>query len=128
MTVEEKVQALLIGSAAITALVPASRIKTPGDWQNLGCPYIVHFPVAATAIDTHQGRAALTIWEFYQVSIFALSYGVGKEIAFAVRDNLPQVTADGVQIFWRGGGWYTGKDDVTGVHHFALDFRVAEAL
>lgn len=128
MTVEEKIQALLIGSAAITALVPASRIKTPGEWQNLGRPYIVHFPVSVTPIDTHQGRAALTAWEFYQVSIFASSYGVGKEVAFAVRDNLPQVTADGVQIFWRAGSWYAGKDDTTGVHHFALNFRVVEAL
>jgi len=126
VTVSEKVQAVLAGGA-VTTFVPAARIKVPGDWQNLARPYIVHFPVSPAPTQTHGGRAALIIWEFYQVSIFADTYSTGEEAAIAVRDNLPGVH-DGVHIFWHAGGWYIGKDDDTGVHHFALDFKIAEAL
>lgn len=130
MTITEKVQAVLIAAAGVTGLVPAARIKVPGTWQNLTRPYIVHRPVAeGSPTHTHDGGLeSLRLWEFYQVSIFAATYDSGNAVAQAVRTALDGLHSGGVHVFYRGGPWYVGRDDETDTEHFALDFRIFEAL
>jgi hypothetical protein len=124
MTIEEKVYALLSTTGAVTAIVPASRIKPPGNWQNLARPYIVHFPVALTTNYTHGGRAALNGWP-YQVSCFADSYSAARALAAAVASAL-QGNHDGCQFFVRGQTPLFDAEVL--VHHIAIDFEVFEAL
>jgi hypothetical protein len=71
MTIEEAVYLVLSGDAAITALVPAGRIKPEGVHQGIRRPYIRHFAASVEPIHTHDdGMATLKNWP-YQVSIFA---------------------------------------------------------
>lgn len=84
MTVEAKIQTLLVANAALVALVPASRIRAPGNWQGLTRPYIVHFPVTSDSILTHSGTAGLKRWLYYQVSVVAETYASARAAADAV--------------------------------------------
>lgn len=137
MTATEKIYEILAAAAAVTALVPASRIKVPGNWQNLTRPYIVHFPVSVDPTYTHAGLAAGRGW-LHQVSIFADSYSSGEAIAVQVRNTLSGVHGDsplteGMTIFWEPGSWYVGREitaDSSGpeIYHFALEFRLFEGL
>jgi hypothetical protein len=133
MTCETAVQEILTEAAAITALCPATRIRTPGAWQNMDRPYIVHFPVSIEPIRTHEGLQDLTIWAYYQVSIFSDSYSTGKALADAViaaldGQHLVSSPAQGLDVQFQPGTFYLGWDDMSAVHHFALNFRIAEAL
>jgi hypothetical protein len=127
-TIEEQVYTILSGISAITNLVPASRINVPGDWQNVTRPYIVHFGVTLEPTICHDGQKALRIWDFYQISVLADSYSQGNAVAVAIRDNFTGVLTGGVHVFFRPGTWYIGKDPDLGIHHFALNFRIGEAL
>ena len=125
MTVEEKVQAILVGDATLIASVPAARIKTPGQHQNLTLPYIVHFPVGVEPTYTHGGLAALRIWSYYQVSIFSDDYPTGRAIADLVRDLLGN-TRSPISCFWQSLRTYSV--DNTETQQFIMEFRIAEAL
>lgn len=125
MIIEEKVFSLLSVAASITALVPATRIKPPGDWQNLARPYIVHFPVALSANYTHSGRAAMNAWPFYQVSCFADSYSEARSLAAIVAAALSG-NHDGCQFFVRNQTALF--DSEVKVHHVAVDFEIFESL
>lgn len=127
MTVEEKVYSVLSANAALVALVPAAKIKVPGDWQNLTRPYIVHFPVSQQPIYTHEALQALRIWDFYQTSAVADSYSSGRAIADLIRSALTGVHG-GVHCFLQSGPMYVGRNDETGCEEFALNWRIAEAL
>lgn len=130
MNIEEEVQALLVaalpayGSPAVE-LVPAARIKVPGDWQSLARPYVIHGPVAVSPIELHSGRAALTQWPSYQVSCFGDSWSSARVVANAVVATLAG-NHDGAQFFWRGMTPLFESDPP--VHHIALEFEVWEAL
>lgn len=128
MTIEENTYALLSAGASVIALVPASRIKPPGNWQNLPLPYIVHFPVAADPLYTHSGRAPLTEWPFYQVSCFGASYSSARAVATAAIATLNGNQA-GVNYKWislRNIPEPISPD--APVIHIALEFAVWEAL
>lgn len=137
MTIAEKIQELLIGAAAVTALVPAARIRVPGPWQNLARPYVIHFPVSPAPGYTHGGLMGFRQWD-YQVSVFADSYSTGEAAAIAIRDALVGVHAlaspvtDGVTIFWKPGLWYVGSeqqaDQSPVIEHFIVSLDVHEAL
>lgn len=128
-SIEQQVYTILAAKPAVTSLVPASRIKVPGNWQNLARPYIVHSPVSASPINLSDGLAALRIWDYYQINIFSDTYSNGNEIARAVRDAVTSGPQTGDVVFmWEKGPWYVGRDDLMNVEHFAVDFRVAEAL
>lgn len=129
MVVEEKIQALLVGAAGVTALVPAARIKMPGDWQDLPRPYIVHGPVSIHPTYTHEGLIDLRDWEFYQVSCFADKvYSDAKRIAVAVRAALGSyVGADGTQIFWRNEVRQPFEADLR-IQQIVVEFEVWEVL
>ncbi len=125
MTVEEYIQDLLAADETLVELVPASRIRLAGEYQNLDRPYIIHFPVSDTPINTHSGLAALRIWDRYRVSVFADDYSTGRAVAEVVRSLLGAQRTT-VSCFFLGQVYI--HENQTGIHHFALDFRVAEAL
>ena len=134
MTITEQMYSILAGLSGLTALVPATRILPPGNWQNIARPYIVHFPVAVVPTITHDDFSqALQVWEFYQISVFCETFQSGDAIASYISRNLPG-NYSGTQIFLRAGTpFYQGARPLderltTQVHHFVLEFRVAEAL
>lgn len=125
MTVEEKVYAIL---SAAPVIIPANRIKPPGNWQNLARPYIQHFPVSIHPTYTHERLENLKDWEFYQVDVFSDDYASGNAVAVAVRDRLGNYRQDGLVIFLEPGPWYVGRDPDVNYEHFAPHFRIAETL
>lgn len=127
MTVAEKVYSVLSGDAGVVALVPASRIKVPGDWQDLAAPYIIHFPVAAVPTHTLSERAALTNWPFYQVSIFAASYSAADAIATAVKAAMGHTNSAGVEFSWTGQTTLPFEEDVR-IQQIVLNFNIWEGL
>lgn len=84
MTLEEKVQQVLVAATGVTDLVPASAIKVGFVGQSLVPPYISHEPSQSEETRTHDGRAKLEIWRAYQVGCFATSYSGALAIARAV--------------------------------------------
>jgi len=84
LTVEEKVQAVLIADGGVTALVSASSIKVGLVGQALAPPYISHFPVVNDENRTHEGRVKLQEWKSYQVDCVAMSYSGARAIVVAV--------------------------------------------
>ena len=128
MTVSEKIQAVLEAAAAVTVLVPAARIRRPGLTEDVARPYIMHFPVTArpSHVYGNEGLRATRIWDVYQVSIFGDSLSSCEAISAAVRDALDG-NHSGVDVRWSGGG-YLGREDLTGVEHFVMEFRIIENL
>jgi hypothetical protein len=129
--IEEQVYTILSAISAVTALVPASRIKVPGDWQNLSRPYIVHFPVSPDPVHVHDDAVIHPgVWDFYQISVFADSYSSGRAVIDALIENFRDNMTGGVTAFLRPGSLYQGSETIgeTTVHHFALNYRIAEAL
>lgn len=129
--IEEQVYTILSGVAALTALVPASRIKVPGDWQNLTLPYIVHFPVSPEPIHVHDDSLIQPgVWDFYQISVFASTYSSGRAICDVLIESFRDNLTGGVTAFLRPGSFYIGSEKIGEKHveHFALNFRIAEGL
>lgn len=124
MTIEEKTFAVLSAASGVTSLCPATRIKPPGDNQNLARPYIVHQPIAADPERIFGGRAALHRW-VYQVSCFADSYSGARALSAAVVSALDGTQGEAT-YFWRDQD-YQFESDVR-VHHVVLGFEVFEAL
>jgi hypothetical protein len=98
MTVDEKVQAVLIANPALTARVPASRIKTPGDYQGLAQPYIIHFPqVGRVHQCSDEGTMALREWDFYSIEVWAATHGEARSIGDLVAAALDRYEDADVQ-------------------------------
>lgn len=131
MTVEEKVQEILSAAAAVTALCPAARIRVPGAWQDMDRPYIIHFPVSVAPMRTHaEGLAALRIYDFYQVSCVADTYGAARTLAEAVIAALDGNHAGtgspvGSALEAQFIGEAVVKDPDTETEQIALNFRIA---
>lgn len=129
MTAEEKVYAVLAAAAGVTALVPASRIKVPGDHQNLAKPYLVHFPVAGDTTQCHDGPKALRLWNNYQVSVYAADYSSARILADAVvaaLDGYRDADTDRIALAYAPVS--LGYDTDLKVAHIALDFEIAGGL
>jgi hypothetical protein len=128
MTVEEKIQEVLDRNGALTTVVPASRIRVPGDYQNVARPWISHSPAGGVVPTyTYDGLVEMRTWERYQVSIFADSYSAGRAVADLVRDAMTG-NHDGVQVFLAPGGFRYFRELTTKVHQFILEFRIVEGL
>jgi hypothetical protein len=127
MTATQKIYALLSADAGVIALVPASKIKPAGDWQNLGTPYIVHFPVSTEATRTYDGPQALRFVR-HQVSIFAGSEGSAETIAAAVVDALDGHYDADVSLIALQNLYSLGYDTDLKVAHVAVDFTLAGGL
>ncbi len=127
MNVTEKVYAVLAASAGVTALVPASRIKPPGDWQGLTIPYIVHFPVVVTTDQTHNsGLINLKNW-LYQVSCFGANYKEAKQVSAAVVTALGSYRAGGMTSHYSGERTMPYEGDYR-IQQIVLEFDIWESL
>lgn len=124
-TVETEVYNTLRNAAGVTSLCPSSRIKPPGNWQNLARPYIVHFPVALRQARTHGGLNG-RIWDSYQVSVFADDYADGRSLSDAVVAALDGVSAGGANFQFQQ--LRALQDTEVDVIHFVLEFLCGEAL
>lgn len=124
MTTEEQVYAILSAAAGVTALCPASRIRVPGDWQDLDLPYIIHFPVSVTPIHSQSGLEALAIWDFYQVSCIGATYSKARILARAVVAALDGVHSS-LTAFYESEA--VVSDPETRTQQVALNFRIGFA-
>jgi hypothetical protein len=130
VTVEEKIQALLEGDEDLVALVPAARIKVPGDWQDLALPYIIHFPVTVEPTHTHDGPQPLRFWPEYQVSVFAATYGEARTVCAAVEallDGYRDALTDRIALS-RPAVPVGDFDTDRKLSHLALGFSIMGAL
>jgi hypothetical protein len=131
MNIDEKTYELLSAAGAlpsygspVTQLVPASRIKPPGDWQTLTKPYVVYFGILTEPTEMHSGRAPLTGWRV-QVSVFALGYKEAMAIVPAVVAILSASTNP--RYFWVSQSPMPYEHDVK-VQQIVLEFDAWEAL
>ena len=120
MNIEEKIQAALVDSPPLLAVVPAARIRVWGDIQGEARPYIVHRAISANPQYTHSGLTPLTEW-VYQVSCFADSASKAREAAMCVVAAL-NGTHGGATYFWVDE--QSQYEAETRVHHIAEIFRV----
>lgn len=129
MTPEQKVFELLSADTALVALVPAARIKPPGDIQGLEKPYIIHFPVAVEPTNCHDGPQTFRTWRFYQVSVYSADYTSGRAVATAVEAALDGYSDGDVdRLMLVGPPKFINYDTDLKLAHFALDFEIAGAL
>ena len=129
MTIDEKILAIWTADATATALVPASRFKVPGNWEDLARPYVIQYPISEKAFHAHNNSGAiqtLRIWEIYQLSVIADSYSSALAIAEKIR-TVFNGNFSGVQFFYLGQRWI-GQDQVVGTEHIAVEFKIAETL
>jgi hypothetical protein len=127
MTIEEAIYTILSSNATITALVPASRIKVPGDWQNIERPYIVHQVSSLQPTRTHTGLASLRTWD-YQINIIADTYSAGRALTEAVIVALDGWHV-GIHCALNVGPVYVGGvRDGLEAEEFAVTFSVSESL
>lgn len=128
MIVEQAIFEALAADTGVTALVPAVRIKPPGDWQKLEMPYIVHFRVSGEGTHLYNGLAALKGWLYYQVSVFAPAFTDAMAIADAVRAAIGHATqTNGMQSFWVNDSVVDFDTDLK-VQQVVMNFQVFEAL
>lgn len=130
MTCEEKVRALLIADDALTAVLPAERILVPGDWQSLSMPYLIHQPVVGRVTHTHsEGLVPLREWDFYEVSVYALTHSQARQIADLVVTALDNYSDDDVdRIALANTPRPEPFDDDRKIARVSLDFEIAGAL
>ena len=123
MTVEQKAQAVLIAAAG-TIGVAATNIRTPGNWQNLTPPYIVHFPASMTPEHTFEALMTFRIYDFYQVSVFAATYGIARGIMDRAITALNGKHGD-FTFRLSPGPIYAGRDDEVNLEHLVANFTAA---
>jgi hypothetical protein len=125
VTVEEKVQEVLVGDSGLTTLVPASKIRVSGDDQGIQVPYIMHFPVAEIPVETYDGAAGLRMWRNYQIDIYAGSLSAAAVIRDAVLSALNGYHDSITDRIFQAPGGASDYDVDRKVAHVALDFEVA---
>jgi hypothetical protein len=130
MTVEEKVQAVLVANSDLIARVATNRIKVPGDWQEMVLPYIIHQPVSGQVTQTHSGAvSALRQWDFYEVSVYAYKHSEARELADLVVAALDGYRDDDVDLIGLSSPPNIGEFDTDRkVARVTLDFEISGAL
>lgn len=130
MNVEDKVQGILAGNAALVAQVPVARIKTPGDWQAISSPYIIHQPVAGEVFHNYDGELLqLQMWSFYEVSIYATTHYLARTIGNLVVAALDGFMDADIQRIALGHPPVPGEYDTDRkIARLTLDFEIAGGL
>lgn len=130
MTVEEKVQVILLADSTLTAVVSGARIKTPGDWQGLERPYIIHQPHAGRVTHTYgEGLQPLRQWDFYGVEIYAATHGQARAIGELVIAAMDGYQDADVQRIALANPPVPGLYDTDRkVARLSLDFEIAGEL
>jgi hypothetical protein len=84
MTVEHEIQSRLSASPGITALVPPSRIRTPGEHVQLADPYIIHHQTRGRRSTLLTGELAALRGYDYAVTVYDRTIAGAQQIANAV--------------------------------------------
>mgnify|MGYP001612239732 CR=1 FL=1 len=102
MAIEETIYSVLSAAAGVTALVPVSRIKPPGDWQYMTRPYIIYRPITFNPTHIHNSVTVNLINHYpnLQINIVADSYSSARAVADAVTAAI-RGTANGLQSGWQ---------------------------
>ena len=118
----------MLGAAAgLTALVPVSRIKPPGNQEGLSLPYVVHFPVTVETARLHDtGIANLKKW-LYQVSCFGQSYSAAKAVSAQVVAALGNYRKGGINSYHFAERTMPYEADVR-VQQIVLEFEIWDSL
>lgn len=91
MTIAEKIFGLWGAEPTAIALVPATRFKYAGIYQNITGPYVIFQPVSQQRSRTHaEGASGHIDYGTWQFSIFT-SGAQAQTAADAIRDKLIQV-------------------------------------
>lgn len=130
MTVEEKVQAVLVDNSDLLVRIETAAISVPIDKQGARLPYILHQPVLGRVTSTHEGHAlALRQWDFYEVSVYASTYSEAREVADLVVAALDGYRDDDVDLISLVDTPKPGLyDQERRVARVTLDFEIAGAL
>ena len=101
MSIETTTYSVLSGAVGVTALVPASRIKPPGDWQNLARPYITYRPITfdPTYVHNHETAELINHYPNFQINIVADTYASAMAVSDAVKAAI-RGTANGLHGSW----------------------------
>ncbi len=91
MTIAEKIFALWSGDPTAIALVPGTRFKYAGLYQNITGPYVIFQPISQQRARTHaEGVTDHLDYGLWQFSVFT-SGAQAQTAADAIRDKLIQV-------------------------------------
>lgn len=85
MTIDEKIFALWSADGTATALVPASRFKPAGNYQNVSPPYVVFYPIFMQPFDVIASTSDGIERGTYQFSIYALSSSTAEQIRIKLK-------------------------------------------
>jgi len=98
MTVEQAVQTALAASGALTALIPAARIRIAGDHVQLDDPYLIHGPSRERS-QAYLGGGYASLRGFdYSVSVFARALSLANQAAEAARSALASIGSGAIAI------------------------------
>ena len=123
MGIEASIYAIQAADGPLTALVPATRIKPPGNWEDLERPYIVHFATGETPTHTFSGLAGFQDWG-YQISVFADSAVEAAAIVATLRNSFgDKHFSNGIVMFWEGARAAV-EDPDPNIVHIPVMFRV----
>lgn len=130
MSFEAAIYDILSGSASVTALIPAARIKPEGDWQNIPLPYAIYRTSSVDLEYMHEGRVGLQ-QEFFNVVIYHSDYKQAMAAARAVRDALDGhhvVSGNGLNCFLIDGPSFAGKHPDVNALGIGSYWRIAHAI
>lgn len=126
-TVFETIYSIWTADATATALVPASRFKVPGNWQNLDRPYVIQWPIYELPTIVHKDIALQTLRRRrIQMSVFADSFSSAEPVVDKLRSVFTGCKS-AIQFKFAGSHW-NDEDEVTGVQHYVVEFDVAYAF
>jgi hypothetical protein len=128
MPIEETVYSVLSAAAGVTSLVPADRIKPPGNWQYMTRPYIIHRPVTSRPTHVHSAvtLALINHNPNYQINAVADSYSSGRAVVNAIKAAIFGTTNGnhgGTQFFLRNEMPLPFDPDRK-IIEFALDYEI----
>lgn len=124
---EEALYTLLTTTAAVTNLVPASRINLGEHPQGTGTPYVVLMVVGNEEGLTQQGPDGLFEGRV-QIDCYAPTYGAAKLLSRAVRGTLHGHSGGGfglVQHVATRDSREGGTNEAERLHRVSMDFLTA---
>jgi hypothetical protein len=121
---EQAFRALLMGSAAVIALVPSARINWGEHPQGTGKPYIVLTVIGDAEGLTLTGRDGLSQGRV-QADVYAPTYAVAKNASRAVRALLHGYRGGDFQLIEHAGSRDSregGTNEAERLHRVSMDF------
>ena len=126
MTVEEKIQAVLLADSGVSALVGTS-IKVGFVGQSLAVPYISHQTYSNREVRTHEGRAKIQFWDQYRIKGFAETYSGARALNLAIMAAVKDLRATGIQVT-KAEFATEVYEDPEGIHQQVVELSIADTL